>query len=107
EQEFMVDIDCLETFGRSKYVVYHMCAHYRRLFFEKMSDWRDECEWRYLLHTDDTEAKYVEYRSSLVGIVFGENTSVDVVDNAKSLTRGQGLHYISLVWRNSSPWYVF
>ena len=107
EQEFMINIDHLEKVGRSNYVADHFSTHYRRLFFEKMSDWKDENEWRYLIHTQDSESKYVEYRSSLVGLMFGENTQDDVIEKAMTITKGRGLRYMGLKWRNSSPWYDY
>lgn len=73
----MINLDHLEKVGKSRYVTDHLFTHYRRLFFKKMSDWRDENEWRYLVHAQDSEPKYVEYRTSLVGIMFGENTRDD------------------------------
>jgi len=107
EQEFMINLDHLEKVGKSRYVADHLSTHYRRLFFEKMSDWRDENEWRYLIHTKDSEPKYVEYRSSLVGIMFGENTRDDVVESVMAITKGRALRYMGLKWRNSSPWYDY
>jgi hypothetical protein len=44
--EYMINVDAMETLGREAYVQAHLRAHYKSLFFEKMTDWRNEVEWR-------------------------------------------------------------
>ena len=107
DQQFMINIDYLEEVGRKAYVEAHLRTHYQRLFFEKMSDWRDECEWRYVVFTDTEDELYLDIKDSLIGIMFGENTQEIIIQRIMDLTDSWGLNYMGLKWKNCSPWYDY
>lgn len=44
--EFMINVDELEELGPESYALRHVQQYHDQLFFEKLSDWRDEVEWR-------------------------------------------------------------
>lgn len=88
EQEFAIDMDILESVGREAYADLHIRTHYQRLFFEKMADWRDEAEWRWVVFGNATSDLYIDIATCLAGIMFGENTEEkiiqDIIEQTKS-----------------------
>ncbi|EAT13601.1 DUF2971 domain-containing protein [Bermanella marisrubri] len=107
DQQYMINIDHLENVGPEQYVYDHLMAHHKRLFFEKMSDWRDESEWRYVVFSRSSDDLYLEFQDSLVGIMFGDDTDDQAVSDIMELTKGFGLRYMGLKWKNCSPWYDY
>jgi hypothetical protein len=107
DQQYMINIDYLETVGRDAYVEAHLRTHYKRLFFEKMEDWKDESEWRCVVFSQNDENLYLNFEDSMVGIMFGENTEEKFVQYIMDATESWGLRYMGLKWKNCSPWYDY
>lgn len=107
DQQYMINIDVLEDVGRDAYPDLHFKTHFKRLFFEKMTDWRDECEWRWIVVSNSDQDIYVAFGNSLVGIMFGEDTQEEIIHGVMEATRSWGLRYMGLKWKNCSPWYDY
>lgn len=107
DQQYTINLDHLEKVGREAYVRDHLRTHYRRLFFEKMEDWRDESEWRFVIFSKNDKNFYLDYKDSLVGIVFGENTSERDIQGIMDATETWGIRCMGLKWKNCSPWYDY
>ena len=107
DQQYTINIDYLEAVGRETYVGTHLSTHYQRLYFEKMTDWRDESEWRYVVFADSKDELYLDMKDSLSGIVFGENAQEIIIQSIMELTDSWGLKYMGLKWKNCSPWYDY
>ncbi|WP_457937022.1 DUF2971 domain-containing protein [Aeromonas veronii] len=105
EQAFIVNVDHLERRG-DDYVFDHLMKFQNRLFFEKASDWSSEDEYRFVIF-DCLEQLYFNYKTSLKGIVFGENCSNDMIREIVQSTKMLGLQYQKLSWRNCAPWLDF
>ncbi len=105
--QFMINIDALEDLGKEPYAELHLQRGYKRLFFEKMTDWRDECEWRWVIFASSDQDLYVAYTDALVGIMFGEDTSVKSIQDMMDMTESWDLSYMGLRWKNCSPWYDY
>ena len=57
---------------KEAFVVNHLQEHATRLFFEKDGDWKDECEFRYLVFDfDSDEPVQVNFGDALRAIVLG------------------------------------
>ena len=95
--QFMINIDALEDLGKERYAELHLQRGYKRLFFEKMTDWRDECEWRWVAFANSDQDLYVAYDNALVGIMFGEETSVKSIQDMMDMTSSWGLYVDSSV----------
>lgn len=104
EGDYTINVDLLERYGLKAYANVHLKTYYKRLFFEKMTDWSHEDESRWVLFIDTSDALYFDYEDALKGIVFGENTDVAVIDKIINLTDYK-VEYIGLKWKNCSPWY--
>jgi len=107
DQQYTINVDVLESDGRSTYAARHLRTHWKKLFFEKMTDWRDECEWRYVVFTNSDADLFVAYEQALDGIVFGEETPPDTIQAVIDATAGRGVRYVGLKWKNCSPWYDY
>jgi hypothetical protein len=107
EQQYMINIDVLESVGPEAYVRSHLLTNQQVLFFEKMNDWKDESEFRWVVFTETKAALYLDYKDSLVGIMFGENTEELIIQHIMDLTEARGLRYMGLKWKNCSPWYDY
>lgn len=107
DHEYMIDIDALESLGKTAYVNIHIRKHYRPLFFEKMFDWRDEAEWRVVVVSNSEKEQYLRLEDSLVGIMFGENTGEEMTQLIMALTHSWNIEYMGLKWKNSTPWYDY
>lgn len=107
DQQYTINVDALETVGRDEYPGLHLKMHHSRLFFEKMADWQNEREWRWVVFANADEDLYVRYGDALVGIVFGENTRDEAVQEMLNLTKSWSIRCTGLKWKNCSPWYDF
>ena len=96
----------MEGYGRGAYPEIHLAWYFQEIFFEKMTDWEHETEWRFVAMAEGDEDLYVKYGDALVGIMFGEETNNLVIDTCMKLTR-RSLKYMGLEWKNSSPWYDY
>ncbi|MFJ2320017.1 DUF2971 domain-containing protein [Pseudomonas sp. NPDC087817] len=104
---FSINTDDLEKYGRDRYPAIHLRKHYRELFFEKMSDWKAENEFRWVAFAKTTEPLDVKFGSALVGMMFGEDTAEEDKKEMSHLTSGMGVEMRGLKWKNHSPWYDF
>lgn len=107
DHEYMIDVDALESLGKTAYVNMHMRKHYGPLFFEKMLDWRDEAEWRVVVFSNLEKELNLSLEDSLVGIMFGENTGEEMTQLIMALTSSWNIEYMGLKWKNSTPWYDY
>jgi hypothetical protein len=80
DQAYVINVDHLESVGREAYARDHLVTHFKRLFFEKMTDWRDESEYRLVVVAEPGGDLYFEFCNALVGIVFGEYTEDSAID---------------------------
>lgn len=106
EPAFIVNVDYLKKLGEDNYAYSHGQKFSKRLFFEKATDWANEDEFRFIVF-DCKEQLYIEYQRSLAGILFGQNCSDGDISKMVNLTKGKGLEYQKLNWRNCTPWFDF
>lgn len=105
EHEFSVTAEDLEQLGRAQYPRHHVGRYWRRLFFEKALDWRDEVEWRALLMTDTEDPTFVETSAALVGVVHGAEIVPQVSDKLIETCDKPEVGHLGLLWKNGFPWY--
>ena len=107
DQQYTINVDYYEKVGREAYVEAHLRTHSQRLFFEKMTDWRDESEFRYVVFTKTEDKLYLDLQDTLAGIMFGANTSEINIQSIMDLTESWNIQYMGLKWKNCSPWYDY
>jgi hypothetical protein len=105
--DFAADMDAIQELGFERYAAAHFHAFVGPLFFEKMQDWRDEDEFRWIVADDDGNDKFVDIAASLVGIVYGDSTGQEDIKSTIDITADLNLTHMAIRWSNSSPWYDF
>lgn len=104
-QPFQVNVDVLDELGRDAYAKLHLSTYLEPLFFEKMNDWRDEREFRWVVFGAPDGELFVPFEDALVAIMFGDSTSDKMTQDIIDLTEPMNLSYMGLKWRNSGPFY--
>jgi len=84
-----------------------LLRHHHKLFFEKMSDWSAESEYRWIVFSKANTPIYLRYRHALAGIVFGEETAEEHKREIATITGGKSVELRGLKWKNHSPWFDF
>jgi hypothetical protein len=107
DNEFTINIDVLEKDGPEIYAQRHLQMFYQRLFFEKMTDWRDEKEWRWVVFAPTETDINIKFEDSLAGVMFGDASADETIDKVMAMTQLWGLRYCGLKWKNHSPWYDY
>lgn len=101
---YTINIDFVEKFGLERYLKAHIRTYFKRLFFEKMEDWKDEDEYRWVLIKDEECDLFVDFQDSLRGIIFGVSAKQEQIDSVVQVTKERNLTYEQLVWNNCAPW---
>jgi Protein of unknown function (DUF2971) len=104
---YTINIDHLENVGPQKYPPWHLRSHFTRFFFEKMTDWTAESEFRWIVISGSTNDLYLDLENALVGVVFGEETPDLAISDMIKITKDMRLRYTGLKWKNCSPWYDY
>lgn len=104
---FSIEYDELREQGFKIYCHNHAIRHIDELYFEKLTDWRDESEWRLLFLGSVSEPPLVDISDALTGVVHGADVSETDEARALELTKGLDVGHVPLVWSNHCPWYDF
>lgn len=107
EQQYMINLDVFEEIGREQYLLRHIWTHHQRLFFEKMTDWENEREWRIVAIVNDDEDILVPFRDALAGVMFGESADVETMKELMDEAQAYSPWFMALKWKNCSPWYHY
>lgn len=106
EGDYQIDIHRLNEMGFDRYLSSHRAAFSRRLFFEKMSDWCDENEFRWVVFSQTESDLYIDITGSLVGVLFGDRVADSQVEHALC-NLPLDTQVMGLKWKNCSAWYDF
>lgn len=107
DQQYAINIDHFEKVGSDRYAGDHFYTHHKRLFFEKMTDWSAESEWRFMTFSQKDEEVFVHVDNSLSGVIFGDSVADETIDEAMRVTNDLPLSFMGLRWTNCSPWYDY
>lgn len=102
---FRVEYDQLVEIGIEAYCLLHMRRHAKELYFDKLRDWRDECEWRVVVLDPNKAPPLIRFEEALVGVIHGDGTSEGHSMAAISLTPEWSIEHTGLRWQNHCPWY--
>jgi hypothetical protein len=104
---YMIDWDVFDALGPAMYARHHVAQYHVPLFFEKLQDWRDECEWRVVVLGPEPGPLYVNFGQALVGVIHGDNIDERMSWSIAEMTEGSSVEHMGLRWRNSVPWYHY
>lgn len=107
EGDYMINVDELERRGFDRYWRDHIETFKNRLLFEKMQDWKDEREFRYVAFLDDPGDLYIDVTEALVGVFFADGADDREVDALIEILLPSKVQMMGLKWKNCSPWYDF
>lgn len=107
EGDYMINVDYVEKHGFETFWMTHLDQYRHRLLFEKMEDWKDENEFRFVaVFTKPTEV-FIEIRDCLVGAVFGDAVDHDESEEVIKILLPTNVMMQGLQWKNCSPWYDY
>lgn len=102
---FIIDCDLYESRGLKATLGDHVQRFYKELFFEKMTDWSAEREFRFILFTSFEGDVFLDISKSIRGVIVGESVAASEVKSI--LAHLRGVEVMRLDWINGSPWYDF
>jgi hypothetical protein len=104
---FVVDADYLEKLGLDEYIHAHVKTHHKALFFEKVTDWSKENEFRIVVFAGENEEHFIDISNAIAGVLFGANCDEKNINRIVDLCNQGNTQFEQIVWRNSTPWYSF
>jgi len=104
DDTYTINIDYSEKFGLKRYLRAHVRTYFKRLFFEKMEDWKDEDEYRWVLVKEEERDILVDFQDALKGVMFGVNVNQAQIGSVVQATKEYKLTYEQLEWNNCTPW---
>ena len=100
---FYLNYDEILNKGLEVYVKEHLSEYYDIFFFDKLDDWKDEWEYRWLLISNNSGYEYVNYDDSLkaviLGIDFPLENEIFILEYCKKL----GIPAFRMNWQNGRP----
>jgi len=106
-QAYLINFDHYERVGKEKYLLDHVLTHRKRLFFEKMTDWENEREWRIVTLIKSEDEIFIPFRNSLAGIMFGDSADHEMKVKIMKKAERYSPWFMGLTWKNCSPWYDY
>lgn len=104
DNPFILDIDAIRRRGVRDSVRAHIDRHWQALFFEKMMDWSDEREHRWMLWEADSEAHYFGFQNALVGIVLGTDFPTESMNKVLAFQEQYNVARVGQIhWTNGVP----
>lgn len=81
----------------------HQREHRRTLYFSKASDWAPEFEYRWVLFDQSNTDVYIDIRTSLRGVVLGEDFPSHAADMVARTLQPSVDHLSRIMYRNGHP----
>jgi hypothetical protein len=101
---FIIDLDAIRQHGVREAARAHVHQYWRDLFFEKMKDWSDEREHRWVLWEADSDFHHFRFRDSLVGIVLGPDFPSEFLDPVFTFSEQyKSSEVAQILWINGAP----
>jgi hypothetical protein len=104
---FVIDADYLEKLGFDEYVKAHVKTHHKALFFEKVTDWSRENEFRVVVFGKREEDLFLYIDGAIAGVVFGTDCAEEDIMKMVARCETGKTQFEQIVWKNCTPWYSF
>jgi len=104
---FLIDADHLEKLGFDKYARLHVETYHKSLFFEKVTDWSSENEFRVLVFGEREEELFLNINGTIAGVLFGTDCAEDDITRVVDACGADKTQFEQIVWKNCTPWYSF
>lgn len=94
----------IKHMGIKDFVERHLTTYNKELFFEKLTDWKDECEYRWVLFSKESnQFEYVKFADSLVAIVLGIDFPPVYESILEIYSKKFNVHVVRMNWYNGVP----
>jgi len=100
---FTLDWDAIRLKGFELATRQHFSLFYRELFLQKASDWADEREFRWLVHTNESGDWFLEFGDSLRGVLIGDACPLDGRYQVYDALSNRGIPLGVLNWKSGIP----
>jgi hypothetical protein len=84
----------------------HLDEHFDELFFTKLTDWKSEVEYRYIVRWDDEGDLFVDISHALKAVVVGYAVSREYAPTLLAQGERMGVAIARMKWQNGRP-FVF
>ena len=102
-ESFNFDYDEVRKLGLENVAINHIKKYYEVLYFEKSLDWKEECEYRWVLLGAGSNYEYVEYKDSLVSIILGADFPQIYEMIIAEYCKKKKIHAARVFWNNGRP----
>ncbi|MBM7605973.1 hypothetical protein JOC75_004001 [Metabacillus crassostreae] len=94
----------IQSLGLKLFSKQHLNKYYKELFFEKMLDWKDESEYRWVFFSnEDRHYEVFKFQDALVGIILGVDFPPVYETIIESYCKKSNIHVIRMDWYNGKP----
>lgn len=104
---FTIDADYLEKLGFDEYLKLHIENYHKVLFFEKVTDWSSENEFRVVVFGEREEELFLNIDGTIAGVLFGTDCAEEDITKIVAACDTDKTQFEQIVWKNCTPWYSF
>lgn len=98
-----IEYDDIKKRGLERVAKNHIKSNIKYLFFQKVTDWETEFEYRAVLISSDSLLKYISIEESLKGIVVGEDFPDPYMACLEGVHDEYGVQIGKMQWNNGDP----
>jgi Protein of unknown function (DUF2971) len=103
DNPFILNFDAIRRSGLEVTVRDHVRHYWRELFFEKLRDWGDEKEYRWVLWDTQHDQHLFDFKDSLVAILLGPSFAASDKPAVGDFQKDLGFEVGVLNWKNGVP----
>jgi hypothetical protein len=94
----------IKTYGINEYFKSYLNEHYNTLFFEKLKDYRDEREYRFVVHNEHFEGyEYIDIANILEGVIVGMYCRKDLYPTINDFAKKYNFEARNMSWQCGIP----
>lgn len=99
-----INFDTIKRDGINEVAQKHLDSYFEELFLEKTDDWKDECEYRWVLFSkEEEEYIHIDYRDALVAIILGVDFPTDQHPKVEAYCEKFKVDVAKMYWSNGNP----
>lgn len=95
----LVYLEDYVKYGLSKVMESHIRLFHKEMFFTKHQDWRDECEFRWVLRSENDTPLFVPISDCLHAVILGHDCPDDMTERIIELCRASNIPVYRAHWQ--------
>lgn len=100
---FSLDYSQIKRDGLNKFISQHISKYHKMLFFGKLSDWKSELEYRWVVTSRSPSYEYFYCLNAISGIVLGADFPEEKKKQIVKYCRNLKIPLLQLSWHNGYP----